>query len=284
MASFSALVTVLLVTPIVAASPPAEPSESLADVVAEARAVAWAPRHDTEVSPEALTTPGGDLRIGTGPMAIEVGLPETPAEPRTDVPTSGDRLLLAGTGRSVSVNLVIGEAGSSEFAFDFELPPGVQLLPEADGSITIGEPLSAGIIAVYGEIDPAWAVDANGEPVPTAYVVEGATLTQVVDVTDAALPVVADPSISLGWYIYVRYSKAEIQRYWSGTDVANKVAFGLACQAIPPPYNVACTIASVAYMDSIGQTFKDAKRYKQCVEIRLMYVTYAPVGWKRYSC
>ena len=44
------------------------------------------------------------------------------------------------------------------------------------------------------------------------------------------------------------------------------------------------TIASVAYMDSIGKTFKDAKRYNQCVELRLMYVTYAPVGWKRYAC
>lgn len=48
-----------------------------------------------------------------------------------------------------------------------------------------------------GTIDAPWAVDANGQPVETAYSIEGHTLVQTVEIqADTAFPVIADPSFS----------------------------------------------------------------------------------------
>lgn len=42
-------------------------------------------------------------------------------------------------------------------------------------------------------VAPAWALDANGESVPTQYRIEGTTLVQVIDHHGATYPVVGDP-------------------------------------------------------------------------------------------
>jgi hypothetical protein len=56
----------------------------------------------------------------------------------------------------------------------------------------------------YGTVDPAWAVDANGEPVETRYEVAEGLLRQVVK-TDSttAFPVVADPTFWWGWNAFI---------------------------------------------------------------------------------
>lgn len=231
-----------------------------------------------------------------GPEAVEVsvaiGLPEVSGLDLEGVAEDGT--LVYGSDEDVSLAVqalddgarllvVIEEAGALlSYDFAFDIPEDVDLVLREDGGVDLLA--SDGWFAGSGDVP--WAFDADGRAVPTSYLIEGDVVTQVVEHADGdyAYPVVADPSISLGWYIYVRYSKSEIQRYWSGTDVANKVAFALACQAIPFPYNAACTVASVTYMNSIGQTFKDAKRYNQCVELRLTYYYFVPVGWSRYSC
>ncbi|WP_127549896.1 hypothetical protein [Actinoplanes sp. OR16] len=43
-------------------------------------------------------------------------------------------------------------------------------------------------------IDTPWAVDANGNELPTSYSVNGTTLSQTVDTLGAAFPIVADPA------------------------------------------------------------------------------------------
>jgi hypothetical protein len=35
---------------------------------------------------------------------------------------------------------------------------------------------------------------------------------------------------------------------------------------------------------SLSQTFIDAQRYNQCVQIGMPYVSFLPVSWKRYNC
>lgn len=70
-------------------------------------------------------------------------------------------------------------------------------------------------------IAPAWAVDANGEPVGTRYELDGATLTQVVDVTaTTAFPVTADPSF---WW-YFRKAAECIASVAATVVVAAKIA------------------------------------------------------------
>ncbi|WGH89964.1 hypothetical protein QDX23_07405 [Auritidibacter ignavus] len=46
---------------------------------------------------------------------------------------------------------------------------------------------------MLGGFQPAWSVDANGVELPTHFEIDGNTLTQVVDTSDAQFPVVSDP-------------------------------------------------------------------------------------------
>ena len=64
----------------------------------------------------------------------------------------------------------------------------VQTLVDAEGIV---------IKAIVGEVEPAWAVDANGDPVETWYeVTADGSLMQVIDPDDSTeYPVVADPRV-----------------------------------------------------------------------------------------
>lgn len=90
---------------------------------------------------------------------------------------------------------------SQSTSFGYPLPEGVEGEIQSDGSVILtralevdngGAPTEADVIV--GQIEPAWAVDANGKAVPTTYVLADGMLTQKVDTTDAAFPVVADPT------------------------------------------------------------------------------------------
>ena len=95
------------------------------------------------------------------------------------------------------------------------VPVGAVLLPLTDGGAVIVD--SEGVVVAV--VAPAWAVDANGQAVPTHYRIDGTTLVQVIDHHGAAYPVVGDP-------------------YWSRiVNAAVAVAAG-ACA-------VACTVAGV---------------------------------------
>ena len=56
-----------------------------------------------------------------------------------------------------------------------------------------------------------WAVDANGNAVPTTYSVSGDTITQTTDLTGVtAFPVVVDPEVTYGQVIYVYFDTTEV--------------------------------------------------------------------------
>lgn len=84
--------------------------------------------------------------------------------------------------------------------FDYENP---EMTPEQLAEIEAIEP--AGTIVIeevrsLGEIAAPWAVDANGQPLDTHYVLDGEVLRQVIETDETtSYPVVADPSF--GWYV-----------------------------------------------------------------------------------
>lgn len=276
-------VAIALVIPMSTASSAQDSPESLGDVVADARAMTDAPELDADVEPESLLAPDGTLRVRSGPLAVGITLPEVPTDPDEGLPALGDEIVLAGGGRSVSANLVIMDAGVSTYDFRFTLPAGARLIPESDGSVSIGRRTEAGDV-IFGTIAAPWAVDASGQPVPTHYTLRGTILTQVVDATNAVLPVVADPWVDLGWSIYIKYGKNDVKRYTEATNLTNKAIALAACAKVPWPYNAYCGLASTTALDGIGKTFVDARKANKCVEIGLAYITYIPVSWKSYSC
>lgn len=83
---------------------------------------------------------------------------------------------------------------ATEYVFETQVPDGTQLEVAADGSV-LGTDPDENIVLI---VPAPWAVDAEGEAVPTRYRVEGTDLIQEVDFTATdAFPVIADPV----WFI-----------------------------------------------------------------------------------
>ena len=85
--------------------------------------------------------------------------------------------------------VIDGPDAPTEYRFDTTVPAGAVLLPSTDGGAAVVD--AEGLVVAV--VAPAWAVDANGQPVPTHYRVDGTTLVQVIDHHGAAYPVVGDP-------------------------------------------------------------------------------------------
>jgi hypothetical protein len=187
---------------------------------------------------------------------------------------------------SVQILTTIADASApTEYEYDLSLGEGSSLSIAPDGGAVIQD--SEG--AVVGVVAMPWAYDATGSPVPTHYVVDGDALVQVIEHdSSTAYPVVGDPSISFGWAIYVKYSKADVKTVTTGlgSNINNNAAFGLIlCGKIPHwAAKAGCALVGNKFHTSIYNTFKDAKANNQCVEIQLAYISYLPVVWKRYSC
>lgn len=93
---------------------------------------------------------------------------------------------------SVQIATVIdGEGAPSAYSYELSLPADVTWTETAAGALLATDSDGALVLGIA----PAWAKDADGESVPTRYVLEGNKLTQVVDHKGAgfAYPVIADP-------------------------------------------------------------------------------------------
>ena len=113
---------------------------------------------------------------------------------------------------------------------------------------------------------------------------EGNRLIQTVDHTGAAYPVIADPRISFGWSIYVKFNKNEsrsIGRHGSYFGI-----LAAACGMIPnPAIATGCGIIAGAALTNLGNIFQYAAQHGRCVEMRFGYgpiPTYQ--GAKHYRC
>ena len=147
---------------------------------------------------------------------------------------SDDAVTAAGGGTSVSVSLPTsdpsatrvggtvvydGQTDASDLAVQ-AIPDGVRALVsinDASAPRQYAFPISGDVARIdqqpdgglrlfdstgnqLGTIDAPWALDANGNPVPTHFELHGTTVVQVVDFTSrTALPVTADPSVHLHW-------------------------------------------------------------------------------------
>ena len=85
--------------------------------------------------------------------------------------------------------VIDGPDAPTEYRFGMTVPAGAVLLPSTDGGAVVVD--AEGV--VVAAVAPAWAVDANGQTVPTHYRIDGTTLVQVIDHHGAAYPVVGDP-------------------------------------------------------------------------------------------
>lgn len=187
---------------------------------------------------------------------------------------------------SVQILTTITEASApTEYRYVVDAASGGGLVLTDDGGVDV---VGADGFVVSHVLAP-WAVDANGNSVPTHFSIDGDNLTQIIEHDPGtAYPVVADPRISFGWAVYVKYSKSEVRSMVSGLrgSLSSKAKYGsVLCLGIPNIYAAGlCGLLTYDMMDSIYRTFVSANAYGRCVEIQLAYVTYVPVNWKTYTC
>lgn len=175
--------------------------------------------------------------------------------------------------------MAVLQPGQSTARFDGLLTAGERVEPNADGGLAI---LAANNLV--GSVEAPWALDATGRALPTRYSVEGTSIVQSVDTTNATFPVVADPSVATGYYIvpvfYVQYTWTETN--YINTHIAySSPAAALLCSrtGVAAPF---CTFFAAALIIDVTNTTRDAIAHKRCLKQRLP-ATFGAVGLPAYD-
>ena len=117
----------------------------------------------------------------------------------------------------------------TRYEFGYDLPSGFKLSEDGAGGIEILNSDNE----VVGDIAPPWAVDANGAAVRTAFKLVDDDLVQTIQHSGAAYPVVADPTVTLGWRIYLWFDVPdEVSRVAQWSAVIHIMSAIRPCTAI----------------------------------------------------
>ncbi len=249
-------------------------------VSTESSAVVDVPMNATE-GVEVQAADGSTFTVST-PVGVPTGAGATAADGSTVYrgEQGGPDVTVTPVQEGVRISTVLWDE-SAPASFGYPLPEGVDAEVQPDGGVMLTRAVggSAGVAEVIGEVEPAWEVDADGVAVPTAYVIADGMLTQEVDTTDAAFPVVADPTWGFmsAIQIRVRWNRAETATIASGgwgpgsitgvcagaggaiAGAAGAAAFGAGCLATSGP---------AVYTAGVAQNSKP----KRCLEGFLSYV------------
>lgn len=179
--------------------------------------------------------------------------------------TNGVRLVLTMGSADSPTRYEFGLGDSSE-AVELSLAPngGVQVSDTSGGDL--------------GFIAPPWAMDANGDAVPTHYELDGDTLVQVVEHEGAAYPVVADPSFQsdCGYVTCtLRFNRAKTAQARNASYLV--LAAATVCGAFSGPVALLCgaAIAPAAGVIAFAAgTYYDGG---DCLKIKISKATGA--GW-----
>ena len=164
--------------------------------------------------------------------------------------------------KSARVLAVVEDASQSVVTYPVTSPAGTRVEPQPDGSVKLvseiaGPPASQSgtytTTAPVTTIDKPWAVDAAGKNLPTTYAFANGVLTQKINTAGATFPVVADPTWSLGWYLYVHLTRTEVFKAYGASSYMQMgwIACGFLLEV---PYAVpACAIYAAWALTNLGQ-------------------------------
>ena len=122
--------------------------------------------------------------------------------------------LYSSDGFAVLIELDAADS-ENEHVFNIGLPDGASLILTEEGSVDV---LGSDRYTI-GSFEAPWALDSNGQEVPTRFEVKGNTITQIIDTDDStAYPVIADPKYTWGWITgTVYFNKSETKKLCSAT-------------------------------------------------------------------
>jgi len=195
--------------PAAAKSPDELTAAEAAMVVAEATAVEGAPAA-TAAADVVETSVGVVSDLPGSPVSLV--LPEARVSGEVSTATVVD-----GEGDSQAVVQDVGGQGQRVAFIINSAEDPTEYQVDFDGAASLVVDSAGGVVALDGAgqvvavVDAPWARDASGTEVPTRFVVEGTTLTQVVDHTTAtfAYPIVADPAVWSWWGVTYYLNRRE---------------------------------------------------------------------------
>ncbi|MGO2751563.1 MAG: hypothetical protein ACTIA6_16045 [Pseudoclavibacter sp.] len=180
-------------------------------------------------------------------------------------------------------------AEGQEDSLKYAIPEGMNAQVQEDGSVELSRheivtttESSVEVTAIVGHVAPAWAIDAEGNHLPTSYSVSEGQLTQAVATENAAFPIVADPSWTFTSPIQIRmrWNRAETATLanggWGATGSSAVCAAAGAAIAGPPGAAVlaaACLAGSGSAVYTAGVAQNSSP--KKCVQ---MHATFVPAA------
>lgn len=243
------------------------------------------------------STAGGDVTVTKGEqLPLSIGTPDVKAE-TGEVAADGTTVFegvgdspdvsVAETNSGFRVSTVIGsESQPTEYTYTLDVDTVAEL--QADGSVYLlreeafeVEGASGVVSVVVGTIEPAWAVDANQNPVATSYeVVDGAVIQHVEHSAEVSYPVVADPQVVVTGPLQARarWNKAETKTlkdsgWGAGVWTAACTAVGVAVFGAPGAAigAVVCAAGATGLVYNAGVAYNSGR----CLE---WWVQFVPVG------
>ena len=219
-------------------------------------------------------------------LAVVGEAPLTTAQADSQVTTAGvtiegaDTAMARKTSTGGQVIDVLTD-GETSTTFEVDVPAGYEIEQVGDtiGVVShvlegTGEDATESLI-VHGTFDAPWAVDADGQELPTAYEVIGDKLVQTVETDGASYPIVADPSytyrdIKFSWSIWTPFDILA-QANQRGSRVTSNGPTTALCVgvALVPVFGTGLAVAcgvSVA-VDNI------AYEYGRCVQFKFNGIT-----------
>ncbi len=194
--------------------------------------------------------------------------------------SDGPTLTLLGTGDSQTSAGMWSSQADGAVCFNLTFPRKEKVIRTTPAECPVtadGEPVSG--------FRAPWAVDAEGNAVPTSFRLEGQELVQVVEFNASTVfPVVADPDLGVEWWgHWVRLTRGETRT--AANIIANNqgpaVLAGVACGALPGPAALGCGAAvALAYFKFVDPVNR-ANSAGKCVAINYPWTALSTpqIGW-----
>lgn len=186
-------------------------------------------------------------------------------------PAKGLKTWIQSDGSDVRLVAKLTE-GQTSGVFEDVVPAGWTIDKAVDGAYDVrdadGRQTGSRILA-------PWAVDAVGRALPTHFEVQGQSLRQVVDTTDAAYPIVMDPTVVSGWYYfypvaYIKFNWSETWRLKAFINDNRTLVAGLVCNFMPDPVSrTTCQAIFILVRTDIINTVNAAIAHRKCYKVRM---------------
>jgi hypothetical protein len=165
-------------------------------------------------------------------------------------------------GSLVVATVISDESAPTRYDYSYSLPVGGALVAEATGGVLVMDATGFPIATV----EAPWAYDATGKAVPTRFEINGSTLTQIVDHSGSAYPVVADPTVNYYWWgSTTKFSRSETRDIANASGDAQVIA--VVCALASGPFALACGLATIVVARVWSNFAKSAASQGKCLQI-----------------